>query len=1260
MAGPPPQPASLPETFPEDGEERTFAGGTVDRGLFSYSLATVRDRRWRRFQAGQTIFETNIWYHRERSEPFRLIMECRDIIEEVLSRVVARVRYMLGERTSDYLLQLIFLHDDLDSPVMSDMLLSDDDFAIELIMSRLSAVLISKKTLRLDRSFRIHANWIDARPATVGADTPSLRCLDQAALRHVMPAFRLTRPDLKDCCLLITLAMGMARIDFLEERTIRRSVKEKHLFYRIRRQRARLNLNDASNRALESSVDELCSRANIDPREFSNLSLDETLEKKIDLLSSKLKININLRRGRNNFKLFCSAPSAYASGWPSIEMLLLEDGSSENGYHCCLIHQPLSFFKERRRRECNFCRRGYDPRHLRRHVCPDMRRRGYELCPHCLRRRPFVGDYFNRETENETCREDKDGSVLVTCARCSAVCNGGECISLHRRICRDRGAPCQKCGRLTGRNSADHNCDKPFRCHNCQTYYGVGDEHICQMSRPARPQYVPKMVFWDTETVTLPGGRHRVNAVGASFETSHGVFEEIFFYDSDMNHPRDYGTSLPDKKQYQHDYLSDVPGGNEAAGASFPCPPASLHRRLQTTTDRPGPKKKARRRPKILSAKWIDDECEEVDGFDSDDDVSEQGFEVDGRDDGDEENEEDIYYDSPDSAVKKFLLYFLDSARFYGYTFVAHYSAKFDTPLILRALLRLNLAVEPVMEGNKVLMLRLRHYQIRFIDSFRYIGIALEKFPARFPHLQVETGDKGSFPYLFNEPSNYGYVGEVPGEEYFFDEFSPPSKISKAREYIAEFRKSGKEWNFNEILHQYLRQDVALLRAGVTALIQEFMRFQKELVPIENRPQLFFHPFSSPFFTGSAFVHALWRYYAMPNNTFYLLKNQRNARKTSRRERDWVLFLAETRPSLQSAFTHEEGQKKIGPYFVDGYDPVTRTVFEFLGCKVHGHVAEYQSCPLSQNLNPEDFNPFGLSLSAAYARWTKKKQFIESQGLSLEIMWECQHEFLTQNPSPLADFERRRLSSAIEPTERLKIRQALRGGRTECFTLFYDQSCKQKSAETELLYVDKNSLYPHVAIAGQYPAGRPRTYVGATIANVSISHRGFFRRADQVRLHGLIQCSVLPPNSLFLPVLPTFVRGKLMYGLCRACLEEGGYRNEKGGLEVFCGHTAQERMLQDVWTTIEMEEALASGYSLMAVHELMLYDRCEAVFSNFYLGLARMKLESEGFPPSVKTAQGRADHVEQLNSAMPGLLLQEDRVERNDARRNFAKFVRKH
>ena len=107
-----------------------------------------------------------------------------------------------------------------------------------------------------------------------------------------------------------------------------------------------------------------------------------------------------------------------------------------------------------------------------------------------------------------------------------------------------------------------------------------------------------------------------------------------------MNHPCDYNTNLPDKKQYQHDYLSDVPGGNEAAGASFPRPPASLHRRLQKATDRPGPKKKARRRPRILSAKWIDDGCEE-DGFnsDDDDDVSEQGFEVDGNDQNNDDEE---------------------------------------------------------------------------------------------------------------------------------------------------------------------------------------------------------------------------------------------------------------------------------------------------------------------------------------------------------------------------------------------------------------------------------------------------------------------------------------------------------------------------------------------------------------------------------------------------------------------------------------------
>jgi hypothetical protein len=36
---------------------------------------------------------------------------------------------------------------------------------------------------------------------------------------------------------------------------------------------------------------------------------------------------------------------------------------------------------------------------------------------------------------------------------------------------------------------------------------------------------------------------------------------------------------------------------------------------------------------------------------------------------------------------------------------------------------------------------------------------------------------------------------------------------------------------------------------------------------------------------------------------------------------------------------------------------------------------------------------------------------------------------------------------------------------------------------------------------------------------------------------GLINCSILPPNNLYIPVLPFKQHGKLMFPLCRTCCE---------------------------------------------------------------------------------------------------------------------------
>ncbi len=63
------------------------------------------------------------------------------------------------------------------------------------------------------------------------------------------------------------------------------------------------------------------------------------------------------------------------------------------------------------------------------------------------------------------------------------------------------------------------------------------------------------------------------------------------------------------------------------------------------------------------------------------------------------------------------------------------------------------------------------------------------------------------------------------------------------------------------------------------------------------------------------------------------------------------------------------------------------------------------------------------------------------------------------------------------------------------------------------------------------------------------------------------------------------------------------------------------------------------------------------LFKDWYTNLARMKIESEGFPKSVTTDEDKKRYCDRINAKMPGINLEPARVKRNMARRNFAKLI---
>ncbi len=163
-------------------------------------------------------------------------------------------------------------------------------------------------------------------------------------------------------------------------------------------------------------------------------------------------------------------------------------------------------------------------------------------------------------------------------------------------------------------------------------------------------------------------------------------------------------------------------------------------------------------------------------------------------------------------------------------------------------------------------------------------------------------------------------------------------------------------------------------------MLQEVFELQDGLHKL-NVP---YHCFSPPFFTLPALAHALWKRFGMPINKLHLLENQRGKRKTSRKELEWVSYLAhKTGRDIWHAMNHPDGQRTEGPYAVDGADG--DTIFEFLGCSWHGHVVSCASCPHSHNMNAGSLNPYKKRLQDAYVEWQNKKAFLEKRRLTVSL-----------------------------------------------------------------------------------------------------------------------------------------------------------------------------------------------------------------------------------------------------------------------------------
>ena len=414
--------------------------------------------------------------------------------------------------------------------------------------------------------------------------------------------------------------------------------------------------------------------------------------------------------------------------------------------------------------------------------------------------------------------------------------------------------------------------------------------------------------------------------------------------------------------------------------------------------------------------------------------------------------------------------------------------------------------------------------------------------------------------------------------------------------------------------------------------------------------------------------------------------------------------------------TRHAGEQKVGPYKLDGLlltgekqvGPCSKTIFEgvaydFYGCYYHG-------CPVCYPNRSEFNKKLGATMESIYfstvqtrIKWLQdqisaKRLFYTGDGVKyvlkkIEVVWECRFKMLllqsdhisntTNDNHNNGNIQLRALKGIRAKNlnfSPLKARDAFVGGRTENF---YTRWHKQDKS-SEFHYVDICSLYPYVNSTCQYPVGHPDEVLVAPIFAENNSHPLSRRRrsivADQAETciychdyteieanlrdetyFGLIKCLVLPPRDLLIPVLPFKANGKLLFPLCRKCVEESssknpqtyvsdvkGKSNENCGCastsssssnnkdddedarvkydsssrrkrnSEICSHSnCYDRAFWGTFVTVELKKALDKGYRILDVCELWSWNRAKRsnnLFRDYNRAFLKIKSEASGWP----------------------------------------------
>lgn len=437
-----------------------------------------------------------------------------------------------------------------------------------------------------------------------------------------------------------------------------------------------------------------------------------------------------------------------------------------------------------------------------------------------------------------------------------------------------------------------------------------------------------------------------------------------------------------------------------------------------------------------------------------------------------------VVYDSDEMHVFESTDALMDWAvkNYKGYTLLSHNGGRFDMHYIKQWCWSRKMPSRDICTGRKLTESKIQpqkdgSYLLRFIDSYRFIPLALRFFAATFGLEHTKT----FFPYKFYTVDKMKYKGPMPGREYFTE------SGEAFEQWYANFE--GKTVDLYEMCVDYCKIDVKVLQQGCLKFRALFMALtQNEIDPFQ-------------YLTIASTVMRIYQRFHMPEGVIPLAPPRRDREKRAW----WLLQKGQAEVVLERDLTDLTGQH-FKPHAIDGHTVYYMHTCIDVGC---------ERCFTQYQTHPKTSAPM-IHLAKL---WKETRAILQDNGYTVVETTACQvTEVQAEELIPGMLF--------IEP------RDAFYGGRTEPIGLYY------KPKENEIIrYADYTSLYPSTQFC-EYRGVTPATYHQKRTIAYPVGHPMAIanpRPEDLDSYFGFIHCKVTIPEETFMPVLPVRHEGKLMF-----------------------------------------------------------------------------------------------------------------------------------